>query len=174
MSTTHWRTVWCIRFFRKADVSTNGLSTTYVRDGREGRKLRFHFCPTCGTTVYWFADLLFFHIRYPISAWDSWYVRGTTLQKANRWTVGIRADSEHLKPNDPCQWRAADDAGSFREITRGAPPDGLLRAGDRDRLKDAGIIIVLPLVRFWCERNGGKYWPWNWTIFRLIIGKQDS
>ena len=44
-------------FFQKADVRTNGLSTTYVRDGQEGRKLRFHFCPTCGTTVYWFADL---------------------------------------------------------------------------------------------------------------------
>jgi hypothetical protein len=44
-------------FFGKADVRTNGLSTIYVRDGQEG-KLRFHFCPTCGTTVYWFADLL--------------------------------------------------------------------------------------------------------------------
>jgi hypothetical protein len=43
-------------FFRRADVSADGPSTTYVRDGQEGRKLRFHFCPTCGTSVYWFAD----------------------------------------------------------------------------------------------------------------------
>jgi hypothetical protein len=45
-------------FFRRADVSTDGPCITYVRDGQEGRKLRFHFCPTCGTTVYWFADRL--------------------------------------------------------------------------------------------------------------------
>ena len=29
-----------------------------MRDGQEGRKLRLHFCPTCGTTLYWFADAL--------------------------------------------------------------------------------------------------------------------
>ena len=44
-------------YFRKGDVITVGPSTTYVRDGQGGRKFRSHFCPTCGTTVYWFADL---------------------------------------------------------------------------------------------------------------------
>ena len=35
------------------------------------------------------------------------------------------------------------------------------------------FAIVLPFVRFWCERDGGKYWPWDWTILRAIIGKQE-
>jgi hypothetical protein len=43
-------------FFPKAAVTTAGPSTTYVRGGQDGRKVRFHFCPTCGTTLYWVAD----------------------------------------------------------------------------------------------------------------------
>jgi hypothetical protein len=27
-----------------------------------------------------------------------------------------------------------------------------------------GLAVVLPFVRFWCERDGGSYWPWEWTI----------
>jgi hypothetical protein len=33
-----------------------GVSTVYVRNGQEGRSVRIHFCPTCGTSVYWEAD----------------------------------------------------------------------------------------------------------------------
>ena len=43
-------------YFPKERVRTEGPSKEYVRDGQEGRKLRFHFCPDCGTTVYWFYD----------------------------------------------------------------------------------------------------------------------
>jgi hypothetical protein len=32
------------------------VSTVYVRNGQEGRSVRIHFCPTCGTSVYWEAD----------------------------------------------------------------------------------------------------------------------
>ena len=30
----------------------------YVRNGQDGRKLRIHFCPECGTSVYWEPDFL--------------------------------------------------------------------------------------------------------------------
>lgn len=43
-------------YFQKEHVRTEGPSTLYVREGQEGRKLRFRFCPDCGTTVYWDAD----------------------------------------------------------------------------------------------------------------------
>jgi hypothetical protein len=43
-------------YFAKEHVRTAGPSKIYVRDGQQGRKLRFHFCPDCGTTVYWNAD----------------------------------------------------------------------------------------------------------------------
>jgi hypothetical protein len=43
-------------FFEKAQVRAEGASKVYTRDGQEGRKVRFRFCPECGTTVYWEAD----------------------------------------------------------------------------------------------------------------------
>ena len=43
-------------FFLKSEVHTQGPNKVYVRDGQEGRKVRLHFCPECGTTVYWEAD----------------------------------------------------------------------------------------------------------------------
>jgi hypothetical protein len=49
-------------FFEKAQVRAEGASKVYTRDGQEGRKLRFHFCPECGTTVYWDLDLRPDHI----------------------------------------------------------------------------------------------------------------
>jgi hypothetical protein len=44
-------------FYKKEHVRTEGPSNIYVRDGQQGRKVRMHFCPTCGTTVFWEADL---------------------------------------------------------------------------------------------------------------------
>jgi hypothetical protein len=44
-------------YFKKERVRSEGPDKIYVRDGQEGRKLRNHFCPTCGTTVFWEADL---------------------------------------------------------------------------------------------------------------------
>jgi len=43
-------------YFRQEDVRTAGTSTSYIRDGQEGRKVRTHFCPVCGSTVFWFVD----------------------------------------------------------------------------------------------------------------------
>ena len=39
--------------FATADVEIAGTSTEYVRIGDEGTRCRFHFCPTCGATVYY-------------------------------------------------------------------------------------------------------------------------
>lgn len=35
------------------NVKISGLATRYVRDGQEGRKVTYYFCPTCGSSVYW-------------------------------------------------------------------------------------------------------------------------
>lgn len=34
-------------------VDITGTSTEYVRTADSGRKVHMHFCPTCGSTVYW-------------------------------------------------------------------------------------------------------------------------
>ena len=39
--------------FRTAAVEVKGRSQEYVRVGDEGNRIAFHFCPKCGTTVYW-------------------------------------------------------------------------------------------------------------------------
>ena len=37
-------------------VQISGMSTEFIRTAESGRKVRMHFCPTCGSTVYWKAD----------------------------------------------------------------------------------------------------------------------
>jgi hypothetical protein len=44
-------------YFLRAQVQAAGPFNVYVRDARDGRKARLHFCPTCGSTVFWELDL---------------------------------------------------------------------------------------------------------------------
>jgi hypothetical protein len=44
-------------YFRETDVQIEGENKTYARSAPEGRKLHNYFCPTCGATVGWRADL---------------------------------------------------------------------------------------------------------------------
>lgn len=37
-------------------VTVTGTSSAWVRIGDEGSKVAFHFCPTCGATVYYVVD----------------------------------------------------------------------------------------------------------------------
>ena len=39
--------------FQTAQVTIEGDRRVFERDGQEGRKVRFHFCPSCGTSLYW-------------------------------------------------------------------------------------------------------------------------
>jgi hypothetical protein len=57
-------------FYKKEHVRAAGPSNIYVRDGQEGRKVRMHFCPTCGTTVFWEADLRPDHIGVAVGAFN--------------------------------------------------------------------------------------------------------
>lgn len=45
-------------YFEKSQVRIEGPEKIYTRDV-EGvsRKINFHFCPTCGSSVYWHLDL---------------------------------------------------------------------------------------------------------------------
>ena len=39
--------------FPRESVKIEGRSTAYVRVGDSGNPISFHFCPVCGTTVFW-------------------------------------------------------------------------------------------------------------------------
>ena len=45
-------------YFPKDQVRTEGPSKVYVRGSDSGRKVEFHFCPDCGTSVFWYAEVL--------------------------------------------------------------------------------------------------------------------
>nr|WP_163269830.1 GFA family protein [Chelativorans alearense] len=40
-------------FFRKEDVHVEGSSRRYARPSDSGFPVTFHFCPSCGSTVFW-------------------------------------------------------------------------------------------------------------------------
>ena len=42
--------------FAKDQVTIEGHTKVFERDGQSGRKVRFYFCPHCGTSLYWEAD----------------------------------------------------------------------------------------------------------------------
>ena len=42
--------------FPKDRAQVTGPSRVYVRTGDEGSRISFHFCPTCGSTVYYMVD----------------------------------------------------------------------------------------------------------------------
>jgi len=39
--------------FPREQVTFAGIATTWTRTAESGNTLAFHFCPTCGSTVYW-------------------------------------------------------------------------------------------------------------------------
>jgi hypothetical protein len=44
-------------YFPKEQVRAEGPSEVYVRGSDAGRKIEFHFCPDCGSTVFWYGEL---------------------------------------------------------------------------------------------------------------------
>src|ERR1700741_3409431 len=43
-------------YFPKDRVRTEGPSKVYVRGSDSERKIEIHFCPDCGTSVFWYAE----------------------------------------------------------------------------------------------------------------------
>ena len=71
-------------YFPKEQVHTEGPSKVYVRSSDSGRKIEHHFCPDCGSTVFWyserFPDLIGIPVgafadpsmpRPPVSVWET-------------------------------------------------------------------------------------------------------
>jgi hypothetical protein len=54
--------------FPREKVTISGASTVYVRVGDEGTKITFHFCATCGSTVYYEAEDLAESLAIPVGA----------------------------------------------------------------------------------------------------------
>lgn len=57
-------------FYAVDAVVISGASRDFVRDAESGGKVRSHFCPNCGSTVFWKADNLPSMIGVAIGALD--------------------------------------------------------------------------------------------------------
>jgi hypothetical protein len=70
--------------FLRSQISISGTSQRFTRAADSGNRVTFHFCPTCGSTVYWelsgFPDLIavalgmFADPDYPppkVSVWEA-------------------------------------------------------------------------------------------------------
>jgi hypothetical protein len=91
-------------YFKREHVHAEGPSKIYVRDGQEGRKLRQHFCPTCGTTVFWDADLRPDHIGIAVGAFhDSNFpppTRSVWEESKHEW-IAFSHDVPHFAQGRP-------------------------------------------------------------------------
>ena len=54
--------------FRRDDVALAGASTAWARVGDEGHRAVFHFCPTCGATVWYTFDDMPEFVAIPVGA----------------------------------------------------------------------------------------------------------
>jgi len=51
-------------------VAISGEHKPYIRVADSGRKVTFHFCPSCGGKVFWYADLLPGKIGVAVGGFD--------------------------------------------------------------------------------------------------------
>jgi hypothetical protein len=89
-------------YFDQASVQIDGPSECYAREGQDGRKVRHHFCPSCGTTVYWDFDMrpdrygiaaaLFDDPAFPRPSYSFWE------QQRRDWVV-LPVGVEHFQGN---------------------------------------------------------------------------
>ena len=86
------------RFLRE-HVTITGNSTEYTRVGDEGGRARFHFCPQCGSTVYYEIEGLEAYLAIPVGAFADPDFPSPTVsiyeERMHQWVVPPR-DAEHL------------------------------------------------------------------------------
>jgi len=85
--------------FRRDAVTLAGASTVYVRIGDEGSRVRFHFCPQCGATVFYEPEGLDEYLAIPVGAFaDPGFPPPTVSvyeERMHAWVVPP-AGAEHI------------------------------------------------------------------------------
>lgn len=85
--------------FPRDRVTIEGRSTEYTRIADSGNRITFHFCPACGSTVYYELEKLDDVIAVPVGAFadPTFPAPKVSVYEARRhaWS-GIPAEAEHL------------------------------------------------------------------------------
>lgn len=80
-------------------VTIEGPSTEYVRVGDEGGRARFHFCPVCGTTVFYTPDALPDVVVIPVGAFadpNFPQPRVSVYESRMHGWLGLPEEMEHI------------------------------------------------------------------------------
>lgn len=85
--------------FPASAVAIRGTSSSFVRVGDAGGRCRFHFCPTCGDTVYYVSEGGEDSIVVPVGAFADPTFPAPTFsvyeERMHPW-VQMPADMEHM------------------------------------------------------------------------------
>ena len=85
--------------FPRDRVSISGTSTQYVRTADSGDRITFHFCPACGSTVFYQPDQEADLIAIPVGAFADPSFPAPTVSvyeaRQHAWT-GLPPDVEHF------------------------------------------------------------------------------
>ncbi|QDQ28900.1 GFA family protein [Chitinimonas arctica] len=85
--------------FPRQNVTLSGTSTEYVRVGDEGSRVRFHFCPQCGSTVYYELEGLEEYLAIPVGGFADPNFPAPRVsvyeERMHSWVVPP-ADAEHF------------------------------------------------------------------------------
>jgi hypothetical protein len=86
--------------FPKSSVRIEGESVRYVRTGDEGTRVTFHFCPKCGSTVYYEAEGLEQSVAVPVGAFADPGFPAPAFsvyeERKHRWVV-LPEGVEHMR-----------------------------------------------------------------------------
>lgn len=86
--------------FPATSVTISGTSKKFMRVGDEGSRAQFHFCPTCGATVYYMTEGGQEHIAIPVGAFADPLFPGPTVsvyeERMHSW-VQMPKDIEHME-----------------------------------------------------------------------------
>jgi hypothetical protein len=85
--------------FPRDRVRIEGASTEYVRTSDDGDSITFHFCPTCGSTVYYWLEEAPELLAIPVGAFadPTFPAPRVSVYESRRhpWTA-VPADAEHF------------------------------------------------------------------------------
>ena len=85
--------------FPSSAVTVSGESREYVRTGDSGGRAHFHFCPVCGSTVYYTTAGAPEHTAIPVGAFaDPAFpppMRSVYEERMHSWVV-LPGDIEHM------------------------------------------------------------------------------
>lgn len=85
--------------FPDADVRIDGQSSTFTRVGDSGGRISFHFCPDCGSTVYYRLAQLPEFVAVPVGAFaDAGFPapKVSVYESRRHAWVHVPADAEHF------------------------------------------------------------------------------